>query len=128
MCLSKGLLLASSLQPQRQYLTAGMPMLCEGCVKGVTCMAASASASCARMRASLPARPPKRPHGSFDSAAASLSSAAVALECVPSLLMYVVSLSSEESESDPSACGTVAGRRLAPHPKLSSILCNITET
>ena len=68
-----------------------------------TCMAASSWASCARMRAILPARPPKRPQGSFDSSAASLSSAAVALDCVPSLLVYVVSSSSEESESDPSA-------------------------
>ena len=77
-------------------------------------MAASVVASCARMRASLPARPPKRPQGSFESAAASLSSAAVALECVPSLLTYVVSSSSEESKSDPSACKTIARSCLAP--------------
>ena len=36
------------------------------CAWGITCMAASVAASCARMRASLPARPPKRPQGSFE--------------------------------------------------------------
>ena len=56
------------------------------------------------MRAILPARPPNRPQGSLDNAAASLSSAAVALDCVPSPLVYVVSSSPEESESESSAC------------------------
>jgi len=67
-------------------------------------MVARVSASWARIRAILPARPPNRPQGSLDNAAASLSSAAVALDCVPSLLVYVVSSSPEESESESSAC------------------------
>lgn len=56
------------------------------------------------MRAILPARPPNRPQGSLDSSAASFSSAAVALDCVPSRLTYVVSSSPEESESESSVC------------------------
>ena len=56
------------------------------------------------MRAILPPRPPNRPQGSLDSSAAIFSSAAVALDRVPSLLVYVVSSSPEESESESSVC------------------------
>jgi hypothetical protein len=45
---------------------------------------AQASRSCARMRAILPSRPPKRPHRSFASAAARRSSSSVALLATPS--------------------------------------------
>ena len=48
------------------------------------CCACSAACSWARMRASLPCRPPKRPQGSLASCIASLCSASVADDAVPS--------------------------------------------
>jgi hypothetical protein len=95
------------------------PLIARGLHAQRTCMAASFWASCARIRAILPPRPPKRPQGSFDSSAASLSSAAVALDCVPSVLVYVVSSSSDESESDPSACKSIM-HTLADVPRACS--------
>ena len=68
--------------------------------------AAAAACSCARMRAILPSRPPKRPHLSLASAAAMLRSAALALLTVPSRcrrcrLAAGTSVSVESSESLP---------------------------